>query len=175
MDVAPPRLATARLVLRRPVIEDAPAIFAYASDPEATRYIGFVRHQREDDARAFVAFSHREWERGAGPYLIEQGGIVLGSTGLHVETPYRAFTGYILAPHAWGHGYATEAVTAIVALARRLGYARLGATVHPANAASIRVLDKTGFVREGLMRRHTVLPNLSDEPQDVWQYASVFD
>ncbi|HVK72422.1 MAG TPA: GNAT family N-acetyltransferase [Kofleriaceae bacterium] len=172
---APERIETERLVLRRPVLDDAAAILRYAGDPESTRFIGFGRHRTEDDARRFVVYSDREWDKGSGPFLIVRDGVVLGSTGLHVETPFRGSTGYLLAPSAWGHGYATEAVLAIVGLSRAMGHVRLGATVHPDNPASMRVLQKAGFEREGLLRRHTLLPNLAARPQDVWMYARVFD
>nr|MBA2355602.1 N-acetyltransferase [Acidobacteriota bacterium] len=43
---APEQIETARLVLRRPVAKDAPAIFErYASDPEVTRFLSWPRHQ----------------------------------------------------------------------------------------------------------------------------------
>ena len=35
----PPRLETERLVLRKMTLGDAAAVFAYASDPEVTRYV----------------------------------------------------------------------------------------------------------------------------------------
>src|SRR5689334_3813649 len=109
---APERLETARLELRRPVAADADAIFAtYAADPEVTRYVGFPRHQRIEDTRAFLDFSDSQWQAWpAGPYLLRlrSTGALIGSSGLMFETPLRAATGYVLARQAWGFGYATE-------------------------------------------------------------------
>ncbi len=174
---APDVIETARLVLRRPRPDDAEAIFStYASDPEVTRFVGFPRHQSVDDARAFLRVSEQEWERRpAGAYLIELGdGRLIGGTGLHYANEYRAHTGYVLAKDSWGLGYATEALGAMVDLARALGLHRIEALCCPEHAASWRVLEKCGFQREGILARYLELPNLSPgRPSDVLLYALV--
>jgi RimJ/RimL family protein N-acetyltransferase len=97
-----------------------------------------------------------------------------GSTGLSLETPTRACTGYVLAKDAWRHGYATEALSAMVDLARRLGVVRLYALCHPEHQASIRVLEKAGLAREGVWRRHSEFPNLAPGvAADVACYAAI--
>ena len=61
-----------------------------------------------------------------------------------------AAVGYSLAPAHWGHGYATEAVGAVVAHGLdALGFDVIVAEVVPENAASIAVLTRLGFAREG--------------------------
>jgi [ribosomal protein S5]-alanine N-acetyltransferase len=135
-------------------------------------------HRALDDTRAFLEFSEAQWEReGAGPYLIESrsDGRLIGSTGLDLETPFRAATGYVLATDSWGLGYATEALRAVVELTPTLGVRRLHALCHPDHRASWRVLEKCGFEREVLLRRHSVFPNLEpDEPIDVLCYVRLF-
>ncbi|HKD11596.1 MAG TPA: GNAT family N-acetyltransferase [Thermoanaerobaculia bacterium] len=177
---APERLETERLILRRPRSEDAQAIFdRYASDPEATRWMSFPRHTTVAAAREFLASSESEWEHApGGPYLIESraDGRLLGGTGLRFETNWRAETGYILARDAWGKGYATEALRAVVGAAETAGVQRLEALCHPDHVRSSRVLDKCGFLREGLLRRHSVLPNLDAAlPQDMFSYARILE
>lgn len=176
---APDTIQTPRLVLRRPRIEDAETIFArYASDPEVTRYVGWPVHTSVEDTRHFLAFAAAEWEHWpAGPYLVyaRNGGALLGGTGLAFETPQRAMTGYVLSRDAWGRGYATESLQAMTDLAPGCGVRRLYAVCHTEHAASFRVLEKGGFAREGILRRHSVFPNLSpDEPADVFCYALTF-
>jgi RimJ/RimL family protein N-acetyltransferase len=173
------RLETSRLVLRRPRREDAQAIFdTYASDPEVTRFVGFTRHRSIDETRAFLEYSDAEWSRWpAGPVLIESRatGELLGSTGLGFETPYRAATGYVLARPHWRQGFASEALAAIVTLARELAVRRLYALCHTEHEPSARVLERGGFAFEGVLRRHLVFPNLENaEPQDVRCYARTF-
>jgi ribosomal-protein-alanine N-acetyltransferase len=175
---APERVETDRLILRRPVVADVGAIFArYSNDPEVTRFLGWPRHNVIDDTRAFIQFSDAEWHRWpAGPYLIEarDSGILLGSTGLGFETTQRAATGYVLARDAWGHGYATEALHAVVAIAASVAVRRLYALCHPEHVASSHVLEKCGFTREATLRQYVELPNLRPgESSDVLCYARI--
>lgn len=160
----PERIETLRLVLRRPRRADAGAIYSrYASDPAVTKYMSWPTHQSVEDTKTFVAFSDAEWERWpAGPYLIESRDdrTLLGGTGLAFETSTDAMTGYVLARDAWGRGYATEALGALVAAGRDLGIRRLYALCHPDHSASIRVLEKCGFGLETLLRSGAEFPNL---------------
>ena len=50
----PEILTTERLLLRRPLLSDATAIYEYACDPEVTRYMDWWTHT---DIRDSVAFS----------------------------------------------------------------------------------------------------------------------
>ena len=144
------RIETARLILRKPEPTDAQAIFdRYSSDPEVTRLVGWPRHTSIDSTRAFLEYSDSTWAQWpVGPFAIEsrENGCLLGGTGLGFESSDCAMTGYVLARDAWGNGYATEALGAMVELARNLGVVRLYALCHPENSASWRVLEKAGFV-----------------------------
>lgn len=176
----PVRIETARLLLRKPRAQDVKPVFArYAGDPEVTRFLGWATHQSLRQTRAFLEFSDAQWRTWpAGPYLIESrdGGRLLGGTGLAFETPFRASTGYALARDAWGAGYATEALLAMALLAARLGVRRLYALCHPDHPASRHVLEKCGFAREALLRRHSEFPNLrAGEPADTLCYARIFE
>jgi ribosomal-protein-alanine N-acetyltransferase len=168
------------LILRRPRREDAEVIFArYANDRDVTRLLGWARHESVDATRAFLEFSDIEWTRWpAGPYLVEsrEDSALLGGTGFAFETLQRAGTGYVLAKDAWGKGYATEALHAVIDIARGIGVVRLYALCHLENPASWRVLEKCGFAREGVLRRHSEFPNAgSDGPCDVLCYALVLE
>lgn len=174
---APEELTTRRLTLRRPQPADAPSIHRhYAGDAEVTRYLAWTRHRSVADTVEFVRWSNAVWSAStAGPYMIVDGsGEIVGSTGLDVETRWRATTGFVLARDAWGRGYGTEVALAMADLGARIGLARVYALCHPDNAASARVLAKAGFVREGLLRSHVVFPNLDPErPGDAECWARV--
>ena len=179
MPKAPDHFESDRLLYRRPHPDDATAIFErYASDAEVTRFLGWPRHQSVEETRSFLAFSDAEWQRWpAGPYLIlsRDTGALLGGTGFGFETPYRAVTGYVLARDAWGFGYATEALSAIVGMAPGLGIRRLYALCHPDHRVSQGVLKKGGFDREGLLRAYGEYPNLRPGmPADMLCYARTF-
>ena len=154
---APIQLETTRLILRQPLMSDAVEIFErYASDAEVTRFLGWPRHQSVQDTEAFLRFSAQEWDRWpAGPYLIisRADGQLLGSAGFAFQTPQEAMTGYVLAKDAWGKGFATEALTAIVNLAPRVRVTRLFALCHPEHVPSRRVLEKCGFEKEGVFKK----------------------
>jgi len=175
---APERIETARLFLHRPGRDDAGEIFSrYASDPGVTAYMSFPTHRTPDDAHEFLSVSDAEWERwSAGPYLmrLRTDNTLVGGTGLHFETPCRAMTGYILAKDSWGKGYAQEGLRAMIDVARTTGVRRLYAVCHTGHERSWRVLERCGFVREGILRSHTVFPNLSSgPPEDVFSYALI--
>ena len=177
---APRIVTTARLLLRRPEAADAEAIFSrYSSDAQVTRYVGWPAHRTVADTRAFLAFSDDQWDTWpAGPYLAcsRADGTVLGSTGLMFETLQTAMTGYVLATDAWGRGYATEALEAMIAVARNTGVHRLYALCHAEHRASAHVLEKCGFVLEGRRRAHAEFPNLpSGETQDVNCFARTLE
>lgn len=162
---APLELKTPRLLLRQPLMSDAAAIFErYASAPEVTRFVGWPRHRSIDDTKAFLQFSTQQWQQWpAGPYLIlsRTDGQLLGSTGLGFQSPQEAMTGYVLARDAWGKGFATEALTAMVDVAARLGVTRLFALCHLEHYPSRRVLEKCGFARDDSSKPMVEFPNLS--------------
>lgn len=168
-------IETPRLRLRRPRAEDARPIFdTYAADPAVTRYLAWPRHRSLDDTRAFLDFSQAQWrDNGYGPLLIESraDGRVLGSTGLCLEAPGRASTGYVLAQEAWGQGYATEALRWLMESISASELLRVEAACYHAHRASARVLEKCGFDFDRRMARHTVFPALGDSPQDVLLYS----
>jgi ribosomal-protein-alanine N-acetyltransferase len=176
---APDVIETDRLLLRRPRPSDAQAIFhRYASDREVTRYLGWPTHRSLADTLAFLTMSHDEWHRWpAGPYLAlrrenNAPGNLIGGTGLMYKSATRAITGYVFAKDAWGHGYATEALHAMVDLARQTGVQRLEAICHAEHVASAHVLEKCGFTREEVRREHFVFPNLKPQNKsDVLNYV----
>ena len=66
-----------------------------------------------------------------------------------------AYLGYQLFAGYTGHGYMTEAVALSLKYAfTDLRLHRVEANVQPANRASIAVLKRSGFVKEGLSRRY---------------------
>jgi RimJ/RimL family protein N-acetyltransferase len=72
-----------------------------------------------------------------------------------------------------GHGYATEALAAVVVVARDLGVQRLYALCHPNHPASIHVLEKCGFVLEDRLAGFADFPNLgSEQCEDCLRYVS---
>jgi RimJ/RimL family protein N-acetyltransferase len=173
----PERIETERLRLRWPQEADAEEMFArYTSDPVVARYMLWSPHKSAEGTREWLRSKLPDRELGRTfNWLIRlrSDGTLLGSIGCGVDKHTVQF-GYCLAQDAWGNGYATEASRALVPLwSAAPSVWRVQAYCDPENVASVRVLEKAGLVREGLLRRYIVTPNLSDEPRDVYVYARV--
>lgn len=168
MTKAPNAIETARLTLRKPRDADANAIFSrWASDPSVTRYLSWPLHESLAATEDFIRFSESEWMTWpAGPYVIEsrETGALIGSTGFGFCSDQDAEVGYVLAGDSWGNGYATEVLTALIALAPDLGLTELHASIHPDNVASSRVLQKCGFSLADAGSSEAAFPNLPTEP-----------
>lgn len=173
----PEAIETERLVLRPPRPSDAPAIFnGYAQDPEATRYLVWRPHRDVRETERFLAECVACWETGAEfPWAItlKASGELIGMLGLRARE-FKADVGYVLARRFWGQGLAAEALRPVVewALGQPSIY-RVWALCDIENKASARVLEKVGMRCEGVLRRNTMHPNVSDEPRDSYCYAVV--
>ena len=138
----PDELATERLRLPLWTADDVAAIRGGSRSPW-----WHPQFPREDDVDASTLWRDGdEWSSRSITVADE----VLGSIGFFGPpqpasdgTP-EVEIGYGLVEDARGRGYATEAVTAMVAAAETAG-ARVRASVLPGNEASIRVLAKCGF------------------------------
>ncbi|HMO67150.1 MAG TPA: GNAT family N-acetyltransferase [Novosphingobium sp.] len=73
-----------------------------------------------------------------------EGADLVGCVGLH-RAEDGVELGYWIGRSHWGLGYATEAVRALLSLARAIGHQRIGAFNFADNPASGRVLAKLGF------------------------------
>lgn len=97
----------------------------------------------------------------------------IGMLALHPEN-FMIGLGYVLAKDYWGKGYMTQAVREITNwLLEQSDVYRVFAVCDVENPASARVMEKAGMIREGLLRRYTMHPNVSDEPRDCYMYAIV--
>ena len=93
-------------------------------------------------------------------FAIDLAGEAVGGVGFVLGTDverHSAEVGYWLGETVWGQGIATAALKGSTRYAMtQCGLWRVFAVPFSENAASIRVLEKAGFVREGLMRRSAV-------------------
>ena len=150
-------LATERLSLRRLEPRDAEVIRAYRSAPEVARHQSWQAPYPLESAVALVhemAGRSRLDRPGWTQIGIElrATGALIGDVAFEHRDDHVAAVGYTLAPAHWGHGYATEAVGAVVAHGLDvIGYDLVVAEVAPENAASIAVLGRLGFAREGTL------------------------
>ena len=176
---APHTIHTPRLTLRKPTASDAEAIFLrYASDPVVTRYLSWPTHATLATTQAFLAWSDADWELWpAGSYLVfsRDEHRLLGGTGLSFKSPTVAVTGYVFARDAWGQGFATESLHAMVNLARETRVLQLEAICHRAHRPSAHVLEKCGFALQTSRHSSSDFPNLAPQTRaPVLSYLRTF-
>lgn len=135
-----------RLFLRPSWPEDWTEIFAAIADERVVRNLALAPWPYTiEDA---MGFARREQERLLPHFLITlpcaPGPQVIGCVSL-ARKPDEVELGYWIAPGHWNHGYASEAVRAVLRLADALGHRRILAHHFADNPASGRVLTKAGF------------------------------
>jgi aminoglycoside 6'-N-acetyltransferase len=153
--------ATSRLTLRAFREGDAPALAEYRSDPDVARFKSWTAPVTAETAqgwvRAFAAASPTEpgWFHYAVELTAE--GRLIGDIGVRLHENLRqAELGFTLARTSQGHGYATEAVRAVLAhLFETHGLHRVSAECDARNVRSAALLERVGFTREGRLRQAT--------------------
>ena len=171
----PERFETSRLYLRPLALADAGAIFiTWARDPEVSRFLTWKPHQSLADTETYVrAFVNADTFR---TYVIieKQTHALCGAFDLRRTGPTCYGFGHLLARPFWGRGLMPEALTHVTDWAlRQDGIWRVGDVCDIDNVASARVMEKAGLLREGVLRRWGLHPNLGDEPRDCISYARV--
>lgn len=148
---------TARLRFAPLTEADAPFVLALVNEPGWLTHIGDRQVHDLDAAAGYVrkgpAASYATQGYGLYRVSLKDSGEPIGLAGLvRRDSLPGPDLGYaVLAQHS-GQGYITEAAAAVLAFAReRLGLTELLAITSLDNAASIRVLQKLGFVEEGVM------------------------
>ena len=171
-----PSLQTVRLHLRPFDDADANALFTLHSSAHVLRYWDAPPWSDRVRAERFIAACRRMAAEGTGTRLAVDrvsDGTFIGWCGLTRWNPDHrsASMGYCLDDAAWGHGYATEAARALLHWAfDTLDLNRVQAETDTRNAASARVLEKLGFMREGTLREDCVV---NGDVSDSWVYGLI--
>ena len=144
---------TDRLLLRPGWAEDAPALAQAIADEQIVRNLAvapwpyglkeaeaFLGAPKDPCLPSFLVFARTRAE----PELV-------GACGLSRRPSGTVELGYWIARAHWNKGYATEAATQLVEIARTLGLRRLAAFHFLDNPASGRVLEKLGFLPTGIV------------------------
>jgi RimJ/RimL family protein N-acetyltransferase len=153
-----PTLAGTRVTLRHLTRADADDIFAIFSDPQVMRYWSSGPMSTTADAVAYIDGIHDGLRRRT----LFQWGVehhearrVIGTCTLLNVSPLhqRGEIGFALARPFWGQGLARAAVTRVLSFAfEELALHRVEADADPRNDRSLRLLERLGFRREGVLR-----------------------
>lgn len=150
---------------------DEPSLVRHADDPRIARNLRdrFPHPYTPDDAARWVRLAQLMRDTN---FAIEIDGLAVGAIGVEMfDDVYRvgAEIGYWLGAPYWGRGVMTEAVRAVTEhVFATTELERLQAGVFDWNPASMRVLEKAGYAREGVMRRAVVK---NGEVGDLVMYA----
>jgi [ribosomal protein S5]-alanine N-acetyltransferase len=155
-DCLPTIWGWAGLKLRWLTAEDTPALLEIFSDPEVVRYTSLPVHETEADIQRLLDDIQRGFRDGSlFQWGIEIEGRIIGTCTLaRIDRAHqRAEVGFILGRAFWGQRVMSRALPLLIAFAfDQLKLHRLEADADPRNTASIRILERAGFQREGLMR-----------------------
>jgi len=152
-----PELRDELVRLRQWQLGDVDCIRSAATDPRIPQRTTVPADVTTASGQAFIRRQWRRAERGEGVSLAVADLGTDSALGLIVllrrPQPGVVGIGYWTVPSARARGIATHAVRLASTWALRdAGRARVEAWVEPGNAASLRVLARAGFTREGVLR-----------------------
>ena len=154
------QITTEKFTLRPWRAEDVPSLARHANNIRIWRNVRdcFPHPYTEEDARAYIGFAMSEPEIENLAIIID--GQAVGGIGLEILTDvqrYNAELGYWLSETYWGRGLMSEIISTICShIFRTTSINRIFAPVFDHNLASMRVLEKNGFTRCGIMHRAAV-------------------
>lgn len=166
-------METKRLELRKFRQSDLFDFFAYTSQEDVGLNAGWKPHEKLSECEMVLENFIASDEILA---IVEKNSQrVIGSIGLHVDERFRRGIacrelGYCMNHDYWGKGYMSEAVRAVL----MIGFINMHLEIitcghYPENERSRRVIEKSGFTYEGLIRCHSRLYN--GEVKDLCQYS----
>ena len=165
-------LNTDRLVLRELELGDADFILELLNDPSFLRFIGDKNVRTVEEAREHLRTGPMDsyGRHGFGMWAVEPlgGGRPMGICGL-VKRDWLddVDVGFAFLPRYWSNGYGFESASAVLVHAQDVvGLERVVAITAHDNAASIGLLEKLGFSREGVVE-------FPDDGEEVSIFAAV--
>lgn len=170
MLLLPQEIETDRLVLKRLKYEDAEEIFyAYASKPEATRFVSWPTHQQVSDTNKYLSYAVPAWKAQLEfnfTIRLQTSNRLIGSIGC-VNDEGKVQFGYILSPSMWNNGYATEACRGFLGQVSQLAFVyRIWTFVDAENLSSLAVLKKCGLIEEAKLEKWYRFVNQANQPKD---------
>ena len=153
------KFETRRLLLRPYAHSDGDAVWPVVRRPEIYATTAYIprRYPRarvdwwidfiQSAAKNRTGYEFAVIEKASGRYV---GNVGLINVRLQMKS---ASVSYFIDPAVWGRGYATEACGEMLRFGfERLGLFRIGGTCMVKNPASRRVMEKLGFLFEGVAR-----------------------
>lgn len=155
---AMPELETSRLILKEINFDDADALFTIYSHEPTMRSYGLKMHVKKEETSRTIEHLRREFENERGirfGMFLKPSGILVGDCGIwHFDRRRaRGELGAKMAAQYQGQGLMSEALCCVALYAFvELKLHALEGNIATDNIASIRTVEKLGFIREGLRR-----------------------
>jgi len=154
------RLCLQSCIIRPWTESDAPSLQRHANNRRVSMHLRdrFPFPYEMEQAQTFLGRIVKQSPPTV--WAIEIGGEAAGGIGIEPGTDVErvsAEVGYWLGEAFWGRGIATEALIAVTAEAfKRFEITRLYALAFADHGASVRVLEKAGYAREGHLRQSAI-------------------
>ena len=191
--VTPRSLETVRLLIRPFQEEDADAFFACCQNPNLGNNAGWAPHKTIEESREILQ-NVFIGQKNIWAMILKDAQQLIGSIGIvpdpKRENPQVRMLGYWLDEAHWGKGYMTEAVQAILNYGfNELQLSLITANCYPHNKRSQQVLERNGFIYEGVLHQAELtyngnifdhlcyyLPNICQPaPQDYDEILEVWE
>ncbi|MGD8505154.1 MAG: GNAT family protein [Candidatus Bathyarchaeota archaeon] len=165
-----PQLETNRLILREMKLDDVDFYFRHFSNDEIIQGSCFPGPESLEAARQelkrYCIMPFQE-NRGIRWGIVRKGDEeLIGSCGYYDwnKTARRAEIGYDLDPAYWGQGIMTEALRAVLEYGfGKMDLNRIQAIIDSENVQSLRLVERLGFRKEGVLRQNSYFGGFRDD------------
>lgn len=153
----PDIITVGHLRLRPHRLTDVDAVLSFAVDPEWGRYLPVPQPYSRSDAEKFIAGQVLLDDEKHQSWAITQNDEPIGGINIRFDLRNRVGEiGYSIARSYWGRGFMTQVAGTIIntAFETHLDLNRIRTMADARNGASLRVMEKLGLTREGLLRQN---------------------
>ncbi|MER6443748.1 GNAT family N-acetyltransferase [Streptomyces venezuelae] len=155
----PIRLVGDQVTLREFAPADVDDVLAVIGDDQVTRWLSFDSRSRAEAVAMVEGAVARAREQPRTEYYLavtpKGEDRVVGFARVAFAGIRAGKLGYAIAAQEWGRGYATDAARCLTSYAfSELGLHRVSAAIGPSNTASIALVERLGFQKEGVLRDH---------------------
>lgn len=146
-------------VLREQTLEDTENFFRYYTDPDVGQYILASKPATLFEASKEVQYCRNLFYTKQGIYWTiakKSDNQMIGAIGLYMNNMHhRAEITYDLSRDYWRQGIMKKAIQAVLRFAfQQMNLVRIEAVIRPDNLASHKLLESTGFIHEGTLKKY---------------------
>ena len=170
-------IETERLLLRRLEIDDYEEMYnTWENDARVTKYLTWEPHKNKEETKQLVEYWIKEYDKDytyRWLVTLKDTKKIIGLIDV-INKSINEMTcelGYCYGYNYWNHGYATEALKAVIEYLHKEGFPVVYAEYLKSNPASGRVMAKAGMVYEATLKSRTI--NKEGKREDLIVYTSI--